>query len=297
MKKILLIGGSSIDYIATSEESLNYDVSNNGSVHISFGGVMRNVAFNLAKLGNNITFITAIGDDNNGELLKKHLDNLNVNYISPKSKFPTSSYVAINDSDHDLALAIFDNRIEGDINPQFIDSLDKEIRKFDYIVLDANLSKEAIEYIVNKYYKNKKIFCEPISPQLAVRFENVLDKIYFIKCNIHEAHALVHNSSLEKEDLIKELFKKGIQNVCVSNGKYDIYYGLNNKDVCCFRFKAFTEFKNTTGCGDALFSGIIDQLSLGKNFHEAINFGNKLSNLTLMSDSANSEEVAKFAHK
>jgi len=297
MKKILLIGGSSIDHIATSDEPLDYDVSNNGSVHISFGGVMRNVAYNLSMLGNKVTFITAIGKDNNGELLKKHLNEINVKYISPESKLPTSSYVAINDSDHDMALAIFDNRIEGDINPKYIESLHSTINKFDYLVLDANLTTQAIDFIVNKYYKTKKVFCESISPQLVVRYKNVLDKIFFIKCNIHEARALVHNHPLEKEELIKALFKEGLKNVCVSNGKFDIYYGLNGKEIYCFKIKPHVRFKNTTGCGDALFSGIIDQLSLGKDFHDAIEFGNKLSNLTLMSDSANSKEVAKYAHK
>jgi len=297
MKKILLIGGSSIDYIATSDEPLDYDVSNNGSVHISYGGVMRNVAYNLSMLGNKVTFITAIGNDNNGELLKKHLAQIKVKYISPISKLPTSSYVAVNDSDHDMALAIFDNRIEGDINPKYIESLHKEINKFDYLVLDANLSNQAIEYIVNKYHKTKKIFCESVSPQLVVRYKNVLDKIFFIKCNIHEARALVHNHPLEKEELIKALFNEGLKNVCVSNAKFDIYYGLNGKEIYCFKIKPHVRFKNTTGCGDALFSGIIDQLSIGKDFHSAIKFGNKLSNLTLMSDSANSEEVTKYAHK
>lgn len=297
MKKILLIGGSSIDYIATSNEPLDYDVSNNGTVNIAFGGVMRNVAYNLSMLGNKVTFFTSIGKDNNGELLKKHLDELKIKYVSPDSKYPTSSYVAINDSDHDMALAIFDNRIEGDINPAFIDSHDKDIQEFDYIVLDANLTSTTIEHIVNKYHKNKLIFCEAISPQLVVRFKNVLDKIFFIKCNIHEARALIHNHPLEKEELIKALLHEGIQNICVSNGKFDIYYGLNNKEIYRFPIKPHVRFKNTTGCGDALFSGIIDQLSLGKDFHEAIKFGNKLSNLTLMSDSANSPEVKKYAHK
>jgi len=297
MKKILLIGGSSIDYIATSDERLNHDVSNNGKLSISFGGVMRNVAYNLVKLGNKITFITAVGNDSTGEQINKHLDELGIKHYSPLTKFPTSSYVAINDSDHDMAVAIFDNRIEGEINPKYIDKQHALINKFDYLVLDANLSETAINHIVNKYYKTKKIFCEAISPQLVVRFQNVLDKIFFIKCNIHEARALVHNHPLEKEELVKELFAQGLKNVVVSNNKFDIYYGLDGKEVFCFPIKAHTRFKNTTGCGDALFSGIIDQLSLGKDFHEAIKFGNKLSNLTLMSDSANSPEIVKYAHK
>ena len=51
---MLLFGGSNIDYIGTSDEKLIDGVSNIGSVSISFGGVMRNIAENLARLGNHI---------------------------------------------------------------------------------------------------------------------------------------------------------------------------------------------------------------------------------------------------
>lgn len=297
MKKILLIGGASLDYIATSDEKITQGVSNNGKLSISFGGVSCNVAYNLVKLGNKISFITAINNDTSGDLIRKHLEELKIKYYSPKTTFPTNSYVAINDCDHDLSVAIFDNRITSEITPTYLKKQNDLIKQFDYLVLDANLSVKAIEYLVNTYYLTKKIFCEAISPQLVIRYQNVLDKIYFLKCNIHEARALAKNKSLEKEALIKALFKRGLKNVVVSNNKYDIYYGLNGASVYCFKIKAHTKFKNTTGCGDALFSGIIDQLSLGKDFHEAIKFGNKLSNLTLMSDAAYSPLVSRYAHK
>lgn len=297
MKKILLIGGASIDYIATSDQPLEPEVSNNGTLSISFGGVSCNVCYNLAKLGNKVSFIAAINNDEHGRLIKKHLDDLGVICYSPTSVYPTSTYVAINDNDHDMALAIFDNRIVRSITPSYLKKNAKIIENADYLVLDANLTSETIEYIVNTYHKNKLIFCESISPQLVLRYKRVLDKIFFLKCNIHEARSLIHNRPLEKESLIKALFKRGLKNVVVSNNKFDIYYGLNGKDIYCFKIKPHTRFKNTTGCGDALFSGIIDRISMGEDFHSAIKFGNKLSNLTLMSDAANSPEVAKYHHE
>ena len=96
-KTYLLIGGSNVDYIATSRDKLQKRVSNIGEVSISFGGVMRNIAENLARLGNKIEFITAIGDDANGREMRKELIDLGINVITPKTDYPSGSYVAIND--------------------------------------------------------------------------------------------------------------------------------------------------------------------------------------------------------
>ena len=118
-KTLLLIGGSNIDYIATSKEKLQRRVSNIGEVSVSFGGVMRNIAENLTRLGNKVDFITAIGEDANGKAMKNQLIELGVNVITPKSEYPTGSYVAINDSNHDMVDGICDNRIIKDLNSTF----------------------------------------------------------------------------------------------------------------------------------------------------------------------------------
>ena len=102
---------------------------------------------------------------------------------------------------------------------------------------------------------------------------------------------------IDKEDLIKAIFKKGLKNIVVSRASKDIYYGYNGKDIGIHKVKSPKNFKNTTGCGDALMSGIIDYLSLGKSIKEAVAFGDKLAKITLMSDFANSREITKFAHK
>lgn len=296
MKKILLIGGVTIDYIATSNNKLLHYVANNGLLSISIGGVMYNIAYNLSKLGNKITFITALGNDYYGSVVREHLKKNGINFTSPKIKYPTGSYVAINNSNHDMDVSICDNRAIGEISIKFLKQNKKLIEKFDYIVVDGNLSQETINYITS-VYKNKKIFCDPISPQLAMKYKNVLNTLYLIKCNIHEARALVGNSNLEKEKLIEALFKIGLNNIIVSNGANDIYYGLNGNEINRYHVHRIKKFKNTTGCGDALFSGAIHYLSLGKSLKSGVMFGNKLAALTLNSEAATSEEVKKYAIK
>ena len=96
-KKLILIGGSNIDYIGDSRDKLIPGVSNIGTLAVSFGGVMRNVAENLAFLGNYCPFITAIGEDDLGIKMKKGLANLGMNVYCPKSNLPTSTCLITTD--------------------------------------------------------------------------------------------------------------------------------------------------------------------------------------------------------
>ena len=290
----LLIGGSNVDYIATSQKKLQKKVSNIGEISISFGGVMRNICENLARLGNKIDFITAIGDDANGKEMKKELIDLGVNVICPKTDYVSGSYVAINDVNHDMVDAICDNRIINDLNEEFLKTQHDLIASHEYVIMDANITEEAIKYLFNGY-KNKKFVVEAISPEKVMKFKDYLDKIYLIKCNIHEARMLMGIDLMEK-DLVSGLLARGVKNVVVSHGAHDVYFGENYRRVDLVKVNEVKEYVNTTGCGDALTSGVLDYFLRGKSLKEAVAFGNELSRLTLMSKGATTKEVEKYRH-
>ena len=293
-KTYLLIGGSNVDYIATSRDKLQKRVSNIGEVSISFGGVMRNIAENLARLGNKIDFITAIGEDANGKEMRNELIKLGINVITPKTDYPSGSYVAINDANHDMVDAIRDNRIIRDLNTEFLKSQHDLIASHEYVIMDANISEEAINYLFNTY-PSKKFIVEAISPSKVLKFKNYLDKLFLIKCNIHEARMLMGIDLMEK-DLVSGLLARGVKNVVVSHGAHDVYFGENYRRVDLVKVNEVKEFENTTGCGDALTSGVIDYFLRGKKLKEAVAFGNELSRLTLMSKGATSKEIEKYRH-
>lgn len=293
-ESLLIIGGSNIDYIATSKDKIQNGVSNVGTISISFGGVARNICENLARLGAKIDFITTIGNDLYGENIKKDLINLGVNVIYPKVDLPTSSYLAINDNNHDLALSICDNRIIDEINSNFLSDYHKFILEHEYIILDANLNEDAIKYIFSNF-SDKKIIVDAISPTKVLKFKNYLDKIYLLKCNKFEAKAIINDYKNER-DLISKILELGVKNIVVSFGASDIYYG-NNSEIGFIKNDLIKDFANTSGCGDALTSGIIDQyIRDNKSLKDSIIFGNILSKVTLMTSSATSKEISKYRH-
>ncbi|MDY2888515.1 MAG: carbohydrate kinase family protein [Candidatus Caccosoma sp.] len=294
MKKIILIGGSNVDYIGTSVKKLIPNVSNVGKVSISFGGVMRNICENLLRLNNKITFVSAIGNDDLGNKMLKELKALNCHVITPNTTLPTGTYLAINNSNHDLNVAICDNRIIEELNVNYLKSLENELKEYEYIALDANLSLEAINYIF-KAYSDKKFLIESISPYKVIKFKEHLKNIYLIKCNLFEARALCDDNSLSAMEACKILLNKGIKKVVVSAASDNIYYGEDN-NVNCFKINKVDSFVNTTGCGDALFSGIVDRIIANDTLYNAISLGHKLSLLTLQSEKATTKEVSKYQH-
>ena len=161
-------------------------------------------------------------------------------------------------------------------------------------IIDANLSLEAINYIF-KAYSDKKFLIESISPYKVIKFKEHLKNIYLIKCNLFEARALCDDNSLSAIEACKILLNKGIKKVVVSAASDNIYYGEDN-NVNCFKINKVDSFVNTTGCGDALFSGIVDRIIANDTLYNAISLGHKLSLLTLQSEKATTKEVSKYQH-
>ena len=101
-KYVVVIGAANIDIGGTAYKELIPADSNQGIITISFGGVGRNIAYNLAKLGVNVVFITALGDDTLGKDLLNHCKDsgINTDYVmrripSVKSECQRSVFFSI----------------------------------------------------------------------------------------------------------------------------------------------------------------------------------------------------------
>ena len=283
--KILVIGGSNVDFIGKCDNDISLNDSNIGKVDISFGGVGHNIAQNLKLLGADVTFISAIGIDYLGGALKKELEDLGVKVYSPKVDNKTGMYLAIHEKDGKMALGICDQRITDDLTVDYLASLNEVIESFDYIFLDTNLPKEKIEYLLNKY-SNKTIFLDVISTSKAQKITDDIDKIDYLKCNEIEAISLFG-------DYLKKEFKNTL--IC-TRGKKDIVYTKSGK----FMYSEVLEEKeiiNETGAGDAFFSGVIYSIINGLGIDRGIELGKKCASLTLKVSGAINPDIKFIQNK
>ncbi|EPZ53306.1 pfkB carbohydrate kinase family protein [[Clostridium] sordellii ATCC 9714] len=69
----LVFGVSIFDIIGFTNNNYRCNDSNPGKVKTSFGGVCRNIAENMARVGVNTKFISILGDDETGRRMRNIL--------------------------------------------------------------------------------------------------------------------------------------------------------------------------------------------------------------------------------
>lgn len=295
-KDVCIIGGCNIDFIAKSFDKLNMKDSNPGTLEYSFGGVAKNIAENLVKMGINNKFISVFGDDIYSKEVKDYLKNIGVDYSN--SKFLTnkgmSNYISILDENNDLFTAISSMEVLEEINIEFISKIIDLIKSYKYIVMDTNLREDVLEFIC-KNCPNSKIIVDCVSRKKALKIKKLLRYIYLIKPNIYEAEELTelpYNKEEDLEKIVKIFLDKGVKKVFISMGDEGIVYADKNENGIV-KIEEELKIENSSGCGDAAMSGIIYGEVNGYEILECAKFGNIAGRITAQSMDTVSKDISE----
>lgn len=284
MSNILIIGGSNIDYLARSNNPLILKDSNIGTLTISYGGVGRNITENLARLTNQVVFLTCLSTDQSGQDLKNQLEQLRVKVFSLKTTTKSSSYVSMQDSTGDMKVAICDTENLDSLTIEDLLPYEQEINQHQNIVLDANLPQTIIDYIFDKH-PNHNYFVEGVSSTKVKKLTNHLHQIYLFKSNLLEAQSILNTTNTDPYSLCQQLLDKGCKNVVITQGSEPIIFGTNNtiKEHQTIRCRNIV---STNGAGDALFAGVINALLENKDLYHSVSFGLEMACHTLYVEQA-----------
>ena len=256
---VTVIGGSNMAIQGFPNNPLVMYDSNPGKVDISMGGVGRNIAENLSRLNVNTKLISAIGNDLYGNTILSECKNLNidVNDCLVSDEYSTSIYVSILNNSKDMQLAISHMDIIEKLDESFIHSKHKSIDDSKAIVIDTNLSNEAIDFIT-RTYSHLPIFVDTVSTAKCLKIKDILDRFEGIKLNKYEAETL-SGIKIENLDDVKKscefFINKGIKNVFITLGGDGVYCANTDKAVHIPGVKI--NIVNATGAGDAFMSGIM----------------------------------------
>lgn len=258
-EEIIVIGGSNIDIQGFSKEKLIKNDSNPGSIELSVGGVARNIAENLSLLGEKINLVSALGDDIYGKKILNELkaSNIVTDNILISKNHPTSTYLSILDNDGDMDIAISAMDIFDEITSNYLREKSGIIKMSKCIVLDTNLPKETINYIVNNY-NDKDIFIDTVSTTKALKIKDIIGKFHTIKPNKYEAEILSGMKINGEEDLEKAgdfFLDKGVKNIVITLGKDGVFY--KNNTISGHIKSPNINIINATGAGDAFIAALI----------------------------------------
>lgn len=290
--KVYVIGGANIDISGKAEASLKLKDSNPGSISLSYGGVARNIAENLARLGIRVNFVSAFSDDLMSIAMLKHLYSLKIdtsNSLIIKNA-NTSTYLALLSKDNDMAVAISDTSILKNLNVSYIKPIISKIKKDDILVIDTNLDSKVLEYI----FKNTKgkIFVDPISTAKVKKIKPFLSKIYAIKPNVFEAEELIGKKITTNKEVIKTakiLNTSGVTKSFISLGKMGAYALVNGEGI--FIRTGKISIKSATGAGDAFMAGLVVSEIRNYSLLQTLRYATGCSMIALASDKTVSDMI------
>ncbi len=287
--EIYLFGGSTIDLAGRPTHKLVKQDSNPGKITISYGGVARNVATNLANLGVKVHLVTVISDDPLSIGLLKDCQKYKIdvsNCLIVKNEKP-SIYMSVQDSNGDMDVAINDMEIMNKITPESIKESIEKITEDDAVFMDTNLSEETIAYLLHNC--KGKIYVDPVSTFKATKLAKYLDKIYAFKPNAYEAAKLSQESTIS--NMQKFFHTKGIKKLFISDGSSGVYASDGKQAIHLAATQ--TKIVNATGAGDSFMAGIIFQDIQGKSLLETIQFASIMSKFTLEAEETTTDLINK----
>ncbi len=255
---ITVIGAVNVDILGTSLQPLVGKDSNPGQVRYSFGGVGRNIADNLSRLAFPVELITVLGDDVYAQELRKQCTGLGI-HLTHAMTLPnhnTSTYLCINDVHGEMQLAVSDMEIYKELTPEYLKTKLDVINRSSVVVIDTNLSQEAIGYLMEQV--TAPIFVDPVSTNKAKKLIPYLSKIHTIKPNLLEMQLLTDTTIQHDDDLAAAaqiLLDKGMKQIFVSLGSKGVYYANAQEGQHLPNLPS--NLVNTTGCGDAFMAGAI----------------------------------------
>ncbi len=292
---ILVYGVSVYDIFGFTNQAYRDKDSNPGSVRVSFGGVCRNIAENLARLDVNTKFISIMGDDEKGKSILQHAKTLNLDMsdslILEGESTPT--YMAILDEEGEMRSAIVDMKITDLVTEEFIDSKAEIIENAEYMVLDID-NPAIVEYILTKYEGKTRFILDPVSAAKVEKVRHLVHKFHTIKPNRHEAEVLCGFPICTNDDVKKagRYFRSlGVQNVFISLDADGIYFndGIEEGVVKTDPFKVV----NVTGAGDSCVAGFCFSYMHNLPTVEAVQYAMTMSALTISQEDTIYQDMRK----
>lgn len=279
---IVGIGGANLDICGRTDGPMLLKDSNIGSIHLSAGGVCRNICENAVRMGADVRLISAVGADANGQILLQACKavGLNTDCVSVMEGHRTGSYLSIHGDDGDMMTAINDMEIISSMTPSLLSRFDETLEGAAVIVVDANLPEPTLEWICDTYGEKKPIFADTVSCAKAQRLLPILRRLHTLKPNLMEAQLLSGKETAE--DCARTLLEKGVKNVCISAGSRGVYY-QNGEEGFWVSPKPLEDVANATGAGDSLMGALLAGFAAGMPLQKRVRFAVTASVLTIQS--------------
>ncbi|MCQ2499392.1 MAG: carbohydrate kinase family protein [Lachnospiraceae bacterium] len=281
---IVVIGSTFVDIKGYPQGQYIPDGRNAGSIEQVHGGVARNVVENIANIELRPSFVSLVDDNGAGldVINKLNRHKVDTTYVK-QTKDGMGVWLAIFDQTGDLAGSISKRPDLQPIYNILLEHGDEIISNADSVALELDLEKDVVKEVFRLAAKyNKQVFAVISNMSIALERRDFFQKLDCFVCNQQEAGMLFVKDmeNLSPDEVLEQLpllsRSAGIAKMIVTMGAQGaVYYSEDGEAGVCPANKV--NVIDTTGAGDAFFSGIAAGLTYGKTLKESCEIGTRLS--------------------
>ena len=291
-----VVGAANIDIGGFPSGRLAIQDSNPGRVMLSAGGVGRNIACNLARLGVETYLIAALGDDAFADIIRKDCANAGVlTDLCPTFEGEAgSAYLFIADALGEMQLAVNDMRICDRLSPPALMGCLDALNAMDAVVLDANLPAGALEFLAERL--RVPLLADAVSTAKAPRLLGALPRLRAIKPNALEAETLTGIPIHDVDTAIRAARR------LTEMGASRAFVTLGERGVCCagdgeemFLPGPAVRLVNATGAGDAFAAALAWGELRGLSLRECAQAGMAAASIAVESMATVNPELSEQA--
>lgn len=287
LPEIVVIGAACLDVKGHVQGRIQPATSNPGQVRVTVGGVARNIAENLARLGTHTALLAVVARDPYGHEIVKHTSaaGVDVGAVLFVRDQRTASYVALIDGSGDLAAAVDDTAILAKLTPRHIYQHRRLFKRARMVVVDANTPLETFATIRRIAQKYRVPLClDTVSLGLAERYRSSLEHLRLLACDAGEAEVLTGmpvTTRRQAAAAARALVAAGVEVVIINLGSDGVVYASTEHNGSVPAIGG--EVVDSTGAAEALTAAVIYGLANDIPLDEAVWLGSSAAALTAQS--------------
>ena len=281
----MVAGGINMDVKGRTLETPQLGTSNPAQAHLSAGGVARNIAENLARLGCPVRLLGAVGPDALGGALLEQTRAAGVDVeLVLRRPEPTGTYTAVLDENGELLIGLAAMQILDALLPGAAVDWLPAVRGAALLVLDANLPERTLALLAREARQTGiGVVLEPVSAPKATRLRPALPGASLITPDLAELRALTGlptRTDGQIEAAARALTAEGVRHVLVTLGVRGSLH-VPEGGPATWTPAAPAAVSDVTGAGDAFTAGVVAALLGGQPLPEAAHWGHASAALTV----------------
>jgi pseudouridine kinase len=294
-QSVVVVGGANMDIKAHSSHLVELRTSNPGTTISTPGGVGRNIAENLARLGSPTHLVAPIGRDAFGEevLAATRAAGVVVDHVVATTE-PTGTYLAVLDASGELVVAVSSMRATDRLTVgQLMRSRDL-VGHADLVVLDGNVPEAPATWVLDHAAAvGVPVVLDPVSVVKARPLATMLSPerpLLALTPNLDELSAVVGEPVAQTRVAIsraaRQLHERGVEHVWVRRGVRGSLLssrGPGGRAAVTLLPAPTADVVDVTGAGDSMTAAFVHALLRGDAPVDAARFGQTAAALTVAS--------------